>query len=174
MTATDARSHCDRSTIASVVRNGAPAGDIARWNPTCRADWRERHLGDIYAGSVGREARSDVQIRCSIDGTRYLLLSHVLRHSDTRTGDRTSGHVGSRPLSVCNTSPPQAQRFAKFHDVATTLSRGNAGHPRRRRRGARPSAVGSTALPHEPAMRSGGAPLLCPPPARRRALSSRS
>ena len=104
MTATDARSHCDRSTIASVVRNGAPAGDIARWNPTCRADWRERHLGDIYAGSVGREARSDVQIRCSIDGTRYLLLSHVLRHSDTRTGDRTSGHVGSRPLSVCNTS----------------------------------------------------------------------
>ena len=104
MTATDARSHCDRTTIASVVRNGAPAGDIARWNPTCRADWRERHLGDIYAGSVGREARSDVQIRCSIDGTRYLLLSHVLRHSDTRTGDRTSGHVGSRPLSVCNTS----------------------------------------------------------------------
>ena len=104
MTATDARSHCDCSTIASVVRNGAPAGDIARWNPTCRADWRERHLGDIYAGSVGREARSDVQIRCSIDGTRYLLLSHVLRHSDTRTGDRTSGHVGSRPLSVCNTS----------------------------------------------------------------------
>ena len=100
MTATDARSHCDRSTIASVVRNGAPAGDIARWNPTCRADWRERHLGDIYAGSVGREARSDVQIRCSIDGTRYLLLSHVLRHSDTRTGDRTSGHVGSRPLSL--------------------------------------------------------------------------
>ena len=98
MTATDARSHCDRSTIASIVRNGAPAGDIARWNPTCRADWRERHLGDIYAGSVGREARSDVQIRCSIDGTRYLLLSHVLRHSDTRTGDRTSGHVGSRPL----------------------------------------------------------------------------
>ena len=119
MTATDARSHCDRSTIASVVRNGAPAGDIARWNPTCRADWRERHLGDIYAGSVGREARSDVQIRCSIDGTRYLLLSHVLRHSDTRTGDRTSGHVGSRPLSVCNTSWPGLLQFRVFDHART-------------------------------------------------------
>ena len=125
MTATDARSHCDRSTIASVVRNGAPAGDIARWNPTCRADWRERHLGDIYAGSVGREARSDVQIRCSIDGTRYLLLSHVLRHSDTRTGDRTSGHVGSRPLSVCNTSYKAARTrdHMRFSGHARGLTR---------------------------------------------------
>ena len=45
---TDARSHFDHSSIASVVCNGAPAGDIARWTPlaapTCREKASGRHL----------------------------------------------------------------------------------------------------------------------------------
>ena len=40
--------------------------------------------------SVGHKTRSDVKIRCNIDSTHYLPLSHVLHHTDTLSCNRTS------------------------------------------------------------------------------------
>ena len=101
---TDTRSHHNRSSIASVVCNGAPAGDIARWTPLAHRRAESKASGRHLCCSVGYETRSDVQIRCSIDGSHYLPLSHVLQHSDTRTCNRTSNLVGSCPYPACNTS----------------------------------------------------------------------
>ena len=95
----------DRSAIASVVCNGAPAGDIARWTPLSHRRVESKASGRHLCCSVGHKTRSDVQIRCSIDRTHYLTLPHVPHHTDTLTCNRTSGLVGSRPYSACNTSP---------------------------------------------------------------------